>query len=152
MDQKQRLIERLDQAHAGMRAVVARMKPDQVIYPDWTIKQLLAHLAGWDDATIASLRAHTAGEIPAMPAALGIDYYNAQTVEERQSLDLQHIYAEWEKTRLILKEVVAAIPEDRMDKTFVYPWGGSGDVAGLLTIMADHEEEHAADMAKLIPQ
>jgi len=89
MDTKTRLIQQLDQSRQKMRAAQAAMKASAEIYPAWTIKELLAHITGWDDAIIASLCAHAEGREPAMPASRGVDAYNAETVSTRRAFPFQ---------------------------------------------------------------
>jgi hypothetical protein len=146
MDDRMQLIEQLDNARQMMHNIVDKIDPDLEIYEGWTIKDLLAHLTGWDDSTIASLEAHIAGDAPATPAARGIDYYNAQTVETRQSLDLEHVLREWEFTRERLKNLIIEMPRDKFEQTLVVAWGSTGTVRELVQIFAEHEEEHAVEI------
>lgn len=67
-EQKSRLIESLKAAHEAMETVVARIDPAQEVYASWTIKQVLAHIAGWDEAVNASLKAYLEGDESVIPA------------------------------------------------------------------------------------
>jgi len=144
--QKQALLQRLDEARAGLEALLPGIDPSKQIYPGWTISQLLAHMTGWDDANIASLRAHVGGRTPATPADRGIDAYNAQTVSTRQDLDLDHVAKEWRLTRQILRTVVEQMPEDKFQEPLVIPWGGKASVTELIEVFVEHEHEHTADV------
>ena len=119
MDDKLQLIEKLDRARETMRKVVDLVDPNLEIYAGWTIKQLLAHITGWDNSTIACLEAHIADDAPVTSAASGIDYYNSQTVETRQFLDLDHVMREWEVTRERLKELILRMPGDKYEQPLV---------------------------------
>ena len=133
-----------------MRAVVARVPQNQSIYPHWTIKEIIAHLAGWDDAVIASLKAHATGDVPDTPASRGINHYNAATVTERETLSYQHTFDEWEATREILKQTIRDLPNERLSEPLVYPWGPTGMVIELIQIFADHETEHANEISEIL--
>ena len=61
MDEKAKLIQQLDEARAKMRAVLEGIDTRVEIYPTWTIKEVLAHIAGWDDVSASSLRLHAGG-------------------------------------------------------------------------------------------
>jgi hypothetical protein len=148
--QKANLILMLDKARDSMHAVVARATYHQTIYPPWTIKEVIAHLTGWDDAVIASLKAHTAGDVPGTPANRGINHYNAATVTERESLSYQQTFDEWEATRKILKQTILDLPAEKLSVPLVYPWGPSGTVEKLIRIFADHETEHANEITKIL--
>lgn len=146
------LISQLDTAHTMIRDLVNQVASSETLYPGWTLKEFLAHLTGWDEATIGSLRAHLSGNEPGTPAYRGIDHYNAQSVEERVALDYKQVYAEWEMARKTLKEVVARVTEEKFNQKLLMPWAQTGTVKLLVEIMIHHAYEHAEDLHKLIGQ
>lgn len=152
MDERIRLPQQLDAAREAMRAVVANIDCLREVYPGWTIKHVLAHIAGWDDATVASLQAHINGEEPGAPAAMGIDHYNAQSVATREALTYDQVVREWEMAREQLKAIIRQMPEEKWREPFLFPWGRRGTVDLLVTIFADHELEHATEIQHLIAE
>jgi hypothetical protein len=120
------------------------------IYPLWTIREMLAHLSGWDDAVIAFLHSVLEGSEPATPAALGVDYYNDQTVATREGLDYDHIYREFIETRKVMLDLLRNLPDEKIREPYILPWGETGTVVDIVHIFAPHEEEHAEDVAKII--
>jgi hypothetical protein len=150
MDNRTRLIHDLRAARQEMRAAASQIDRDREIYPGWTIKHVLAHIAGWDDAIIASLRAHAGGEEPGTPATEGINFYNAQSVATRQELDYEHIAREWEVSRNELEEVLREMPAARFEETLLFPWGETGTIAYLVHIFEHHEREHAQEIRELL--
>jgi hypothetical protein len=150
MEERARLIQQLAQAREKMRAVLADVDTQMEIYPRWTIKHVLAHIAGWDDACIASLRAHVAGDEPGAPAARGIDFYNAQSVETREPLSYDQVVKEWELARGQLETIIHEMPPEKFKERLLFPWGPTGTIARLVAIFAEHEEEHAEEIRKLI--
>jgi hypothetical protein len=146
VDVRTHLIENLDKSRSLMLAVLAELDQQLEIYPHWTVKEFLAHLTGWDDATTTSLRAHALGNEPGTPAVEGIDVYNAQSVSTRETLDYDHIYKEWLAAREQLKSVILALPDEKFEQPLLFPWGRIGSVAQLVEIMYDHEEEHAEEV------
>ncbi len=133
-----------------MIAHLDEIEKNRKIYPLWTIREILAHIVGWDDAIIASLKAHIAGLEPGTPAARGLDAYNAETVSTREGLEYDHIYREYIHTRNTLIELVRSMPENKVTQDFVMPWGETSNLQVLLKIFIDHEFKHAADVRKLI--
>jgi hypothetical protein len=149
MDEKAKLIQQLDEARAKMRAVLEGIDTRVEIYPTWTIKEVLAHIAGWDDVSASSLRLHAGGHEPPTPAARGIDYYNAESVATRAALSYQQVVQEWELAREEFKAALLALSPEKLAEPFIFPWGPTGTVALLVRIFAEHEEEHAAEIAAL---
>jgi len=149
MEEKRRLIQQLDQARETMRAVLAEVDTQMEIYPNWTIKQVLAHITGWDEATCSSLRAHARGEEPAVPAALGIDLYNAQSVAACEALNYEQISEEWELAREDLKAAIEEMPDELFNEPLLLPWGQTGTIEQVVAIFADHEEEHTREIREM---
>ncbi len=143
MQKKTQLIQRFNQARDEVRALLPDIDVHMQIYPEWTIKEVLAHLAGWDDATILALEAFLAGNSQPVPASRGIDPYNAQTVAERSELNYTQIVREWELVREQLIPHLDRLTDQQLDATIISPWGPSMTVADLINIMIEHEEEHA---------
>jgi hypothetical protein len=150
MEERTRLIQQLAGARDKMRALLADVDTRSEIYPHWTIKQVLAHIAGWDDACVASLRAHAAGNEPGVPAARGINPYNAQSVETREPLSYDQVVKEWELARGQFETAINEMPPEKFGERFVFPWGPTGTIAELVAIFAEHEEEHAEEIRKLM--
>jgi len=143
---KEQLIAELDRARDEMRALLQELDTAQEVYPTWTVKELLAHMTGWDEDCIASLSAHMAGAAPEVPAANGFDPYNAANIHERQAMTLQQTIQEWEATREKFKKMILDVPEEKMHQPFVFPWGPSGALEQMVMVFAEHEREHAEEI------
>jgi hypothetical protein len=150
MTKSQRFIEQLQQARDKMQAVVDVIDVQMDIYPPWKIKQVLAHITGWDDAVIAALKAHAGGEEIAAVAVQGIDVYNAQTVASRQALSYERVVQEWTFAREQLKKVIKEMPTEKLEEEILFPWGGSGKISQIVNIFASHEAEHAQEIMDII--
>ncbi len=150
MDKRQALIERLEISRAQMIAHLEEIDRNRKIYPLWTIREIIAHLSGWDDATIAFIKALVSGGQPATPAARGMNVYNAETVATREGLNYDHIYREYIETRRVLLELIRAMPEEKVTQPFTLPWGGEGTLEDIVNIFGPHEEEHAEDVHKIM--
>ena len=146
LEEMQVLLQRLDAARAKVEELLPRVDATKQIYPGWTIRQMLAHMTGWDDATIASLRAHVASQPADTPADRGINEYNARTVSSRQDLDLDHVVKEWRMTRQVLHKLLEEMPEDKFHARLAVPWGPKASVTRLIDVFVEHEHEHAEDI------
>lgn len=155
MDEKEGLIADLEKSHALvgqlLRDVEEAHYQSRELYPTWTIKELLAHLAGWDDACIASLGAFAAGDVPATPASRGIDPYNESTVHEREALSLEQVIREWELSRADFIAAIHDLPDEKVREPFVLPWGSRGTLADMVHVFTHHDENHVVEIrAKLL--
>jgi len=150
LEAKKKLIRQLDEARAKLQAVLAGLDTQIEIYPPWKLKELLAHLSGWDEATIASLQTHIGGGEPLTPAARGIDFYNAESVDTREALNYEQVVNEWKVTRDQLKATILDIPPDKFEQPLVYAWGPSGSVSELVAVFVHHERAHAKEIQGLL--
>jgi DinB family protein len=152
MDERTRLLERLDHARQQMKDVIALADVDhnQRIYNPWRMKEVMDHIAGWDDAVIVALRSHLEEREPETPAARGIDFYNAETVSTREALPYELSLREFEASRLELKRIISAMPDARFAQPLTFPWGGRGTVTRIVEIFIEHEEEHAKEILSIL--
>jgi hypothetical protein len=150
MEEMERLIGRLDHARRTMQALLAEVNIDREIYPQWTIKEILAHIAGWDDVVTAALEAHASGQVPTALPVKGIDAYNRVLVQACEALTYDQVVKNWKLARSRLKASLSEIPAGKVEETMTYPWGSKGSVARAIAILADHEQEHAAEIRELV--
>ena len=64
MKSKEKLIGWLEESHQNIEKLVSQVDQNLEIYPGWTIREILAHFTGWDDAVIASLKSHCSWRSP----------------------------------------------------------------------------------------
>ena len=143
MKNQAELIEHFNQARETIRNLLPQIDVKMEIYPGWTIKEVLAHLCGWEDSTIQALQTFAAGQPPLMTAIRGIDYHNAQTVAERKELTFEQTVREWEWVREQLIIFVEQLTEKNLATIITAPWGNAISILQMLNVMLDHEEEHA---------
>lgn len=137
------LLEHFNQTRETVRKLLPGIDLHMEIYPGWTIKEVLAHLSGWDDSTVQALQTFAAGQPPLMTAMRGINYHNAQTVADRKELTFDQTVREWEWIREQLILIVQQMTEQELAAILIAPWGASVSVLELLSIMIEHEAEHA---------
>ena len=150
MSVKDELLTAYKNSRAKMMVHLNEIDKNRKIYPLWTIREIIAHLSGWDDAAISFLEAMLKGETPPTPAMRGIDVYNEETVSTREGLDYDHIVREYEQTREKLIALINQSSDDMLLKTAVLPWGGEGTFKVIAEDLVEHEIEHAEDVKKII--
>jgi hypothetical protein len=138
------LIERLNSTRKPLEEVIAQVPADKDIYKNWTIKQIMDHISGWDDVIIEALTTHAKGEPITPTVSRGIDAYNAETTTSRQTLSLELTRKEFQNTRLALIQALNNLPDEKFNQPLVFPWGETGTVAYLIEIFVEHEEFHCA--------
>jgi len=84
---KDRLIAELVETRRAILAAAGSLSPtrqDEVFLGHWSLKDLLAHLAGWDDANVEAIQALLEGRLPPFYEHRDRDWmsFNARLVAE----------------------------------------------------------------------
>ena len=146
-NQRELLIEQLENTRRHLTALVDQAPTDKQIYPNWTIKEYIDHISGWDDAIVEALEAHAKNEPIPQSVARGVNAYNAQTVSTRETLDLAHSRGEFTVGHERVIQTLRNLPDQKFDQPLIFPWGESGTVKDFINIFVEHDKEHAKDLA-----
>jgi hypothetical protein len=132
---KDDLIRTEDEAWAELREAVEGLSPDRAVedgyQPDWSVKDLLAHLACWMAEAAQALQQMRLGTYQRVE--LDEDEMNARFWEACRDLDLHDVWAQLHSARARLLEELDLLPEDRLDEHAIAWFRDSG---------ADHYREH----------
>jgi hypothetical protein len=145
-DNRAILLRHLNESHQTIEELLPAIDPSKEIYPGWTIKQILAHISGWDDACIDALRLHELDHSPSTPAIHSLDKYNEFSISSRKGLTYDQILKEWRGTRKILCEIIEGLTEEKFLEPVPVPWGKKTTVTRLADIFSHHDNEHAKDI------
>src|SRR5688572_12797025 len=152
MDKRTEIIKGMETSHIAMMAQLHEIDKNRKVYPLWTIREILAHLSGWDDAIVSYISALKSGEIPSVLAPRGLDVYNQETVATREGLSYDRIISEYVQTRARVIELVGSISEEMVTQESILPWGGHGSLLSIVDNFGGHEMEHVVDIEKLISE
>lgn len=145
------LLQKLEQSRITMEELLATVLLEREIYPGWTKKELVAHLTGWEEASLGSLQATFSGDPPSVPVAYrGPDYYNEQSVIERAELTYEQILREWQSTRQQVVEILRAMAPEQLMTTLIFPWGQEGRVIDEINSLLGHEQQHIHEIREII--
>lgn len=150
MDDGERLIEALGQARREMEQVVSAADRQVEICPGWTLKEVLAHISGWDAVGISTIRAHLAGKEPPPLEARGIDAYNAYVVAGCEALTFEGVVEDWKRSRGQLETALREAPPAKLTDQVHFPWGETGTIAWYVSILGEHEQEHAREIMEVV--
>jgi hypothetical protein len=144
------LIEEIDQIRLEMKDAVNRIDPGKIIYPGWTIKEVIGHITAWEIVIDKGLIAFLKGDPPYFLNEQDFDIFNAEAVNYRSDWSLEEILKEWADVRESLLNTIRKLKEDDLDVEMVLPWGSERTVAELIEIAGEHEAEHMEDVSKLL--
>jgi len=143
------LLSEIDQIRTEMGKVVQEVDKDLMIYPGWTIKEMISHITAWEIVIHKALQAYTAGDPPYFLREQDFDIFNEEAVDFRASWSLEQVLQEWKDIRKDLKKTIKKLKETDLDVEMVLPWGSERTVAELIEIIGEHEGEHMNDTNKV---
>lgn len=146
------IITRMEQSRARLNAVLNKIAPQMEIYPTWKVKQLMDHIAGWDELVYATLIGYLHGEKPSLKVKGGIDGYNAESISARSDISLEQSRQEYDAARQKVLQALREIPPEKMSQKFPAPWGGTCTVNSIVKIFVSHELEHARHIEAVLSQ
>ena len=149
MDEVERLIEQLSKGRTAMHRALSRVDTQTEICPGWTIKEVLAHISGWDAVGTSIVRANLTGEQPPPLEVKGIDAYNAYLVAGCETMTHQETVEDWRRARRQFVHALSETPPEKLRDRIQFPWGETGNIPRLVSILSEHEREHAQEIMEL---
>jgi uncharacterized damage-inducible protein DinB len=138
------LLAELDNSFAELKSTYAGLSDADmtvVMQGRWSVKDILAHIAGWHREMVPAFERLARGE-KAIPA--GVDYtdpdpWNARFVEARRAMGPEQVKAELEDSFVAFRQALLSVPEPRRR---------GSRTAGRITHEAgiDHHRHHAAQI------
>jgi hypothetical protein len=145
MSDKQTALRELDEGFEQLWQAVQGLDAEQMErrwYDGWGVKEIIAHVAGWERELGAALRRMARGE---RPTPEGVDYTKTDEWNEKFALEAapispQTVLANWRQYHMNFRRAVEALPDDRFGtKEDGSPTTASRIVAGS---GYDHYKEH----------
>lgn len=143
------LIARMEQARTNLNSALGKIAPQVEIYPSWKQKQVMDHIAGWDELVSETLRAYQRGETPSRNLK-SIDHYNAGSISARKDLTLEQSRQAYENARREVILILRSLPAEMLQQKYKAPWGGNCTVASVVKIFVSHEQEHAKQIEEIL--
>ena len=142
------LLAQLAAGRAGllgdMLSLEERAFSQRPVLGEWTVKDLLAHVAAWDRWDHQAMKAMVAGEEPDWTAVKDVDAANAGFFASWRDRSLVEVLAELQAARGEWVAWLESLPEEQFFRRRTpsgYNWSFSDDV---LPIQWKHDAEHAA--------
>ena len=109
----------------------------------WSLKDLLAHLAGWDFTNLAAAKDIQAGKLPEFYAHYDKDWktYNAGLVAKYKCDDFEQLLAVVRDSQRQLIEYLESLPAEAFDKNFGVRSGRNTKVTIARLLQAEWKDE-----------
>lgn len=128
-------------------------KQDEAFLGFWSIKDLLAHLIGWDHTNLEASQSILAGELPAFYSSHDRDWasYNAQLVAKYKKDDLEQLIASTKDSHRQLIALLEGMPAvDFFEDKGVRIGRYKVTIDRLMQVEGQDEEKHLAQVNAFI--
>ena len=150
MDSKETLIADLVAAREELLAAVDLVPTEErstrVVCGEWTIRDLLGHVAGWEGLWVESLRQLAAGRPPEFEQIESIEVKNQAFYHARRDQSWEEPWADLQTAREAMLEVLQGIDEEELGRSFVFLLGIEGTAYRWVRIFLEHDLEHAREL------
>ena len=146
---KTRAIEKLETERRRLEQNLAKLSQDDMIQPgvvgEWSVKDVLAHLASWERFFLDWYAADQRGETPHPPAPgltwkpKDLDILNQRIFVKHRNRPLSKILAEFRNIHKRFMATVQAIPEKDIVAKARFAWMGKSAMYHWLTAYASHD-------------
>jgi hypothetical protein len=143
------LITEIGQIRNDMIDVVDKIDIEKIIYPGWTVKEIIGHIIAWEIAIDKALIAYQKNDPPYFLHEQDFDIFNEEAVAYRASWTLEQVFQEWKEVRAALLKTIKKLKEEDLEVEMVLPWGSERTVAELIEIAGEHESEHMVDTERV---
>lgn len=112
----------LERAWTALRSLIESIPEDELtaagVVGDWSIKDVMGHVAFWDERAALTLRAATAGKPHDIPKGEGpnwVDEWNEREYRARKDKSFKDIRGEWITAHENARSALAEVPEGLLD-------------------------------------
>lgn len=108
------LLETVEESWRRLDAAVAELDEatlsEQGVVGEWSVKDLLGHIAAWEQRAVEHVERWRRGEPPAL-GGVSVDEFNAREAARRHSWTLEQVRADAAETRQRLRAALASITD-----------------------------------------
>jgi uncharacterized protein (TIGR03083 family) len=125
-----------------------KLRPNAV--EKWSIKDLLAHIASWDEEVLRVIQAFAMQPEPRFSYSISerSDFagWNSDQIELRKERTLEQVQIEFRNARRDLIQVVEGLTDQVLMRPKMTSWGKVRTGFELLAEMVQHDSEHTKDI------
>jgi uncharacterized damage-inducible protein DinB len=108
----------------------------------WTIKDVLGHIASWEEICLDPLRRYVDGGPFEVEVIEDYLILNEELAARKQDIPLDAILDELDAIRQELVATVSELSAEQWEQRVLFPWGDEGAVAEMFDELYQHELEH----------
>jgi hypothetical protein len=150
------ILERIETERRRLEENLATLSEEQMevagVVGAWSVKDLLAHLADWEQRFIGWYEAGLRDEVPEIPApGIGweeLDVLNQQIYERHRDRSLEEVRRDFQASYEQVLTTVQGMAEEELFAVGRYAWLGEGNLVGYVLANTAHHYRWAKDQIR----
>lgn len=124
---------------------------EKLVCGEWTLKDLVGHLADWEMVGVGGLQKLSIGQLPEYDEIItDFDLFNSRHAAIRKDQPWSKVWSDFESTRKQLLDLLARVTDDDLKRPFTASWGPTIHGYYLTVVWAVHEMEHSVDVRQAL--
>ncbi len=155
---KAELLAAIDESRAELESVLTKMPAEMLTRPgvngEWSVKDVLAHIAAWERLAADRIRAAQSGSEPEFPPIRddeAVDAFNAEVYARHKDTPLEAVWSEFHAAHADLMAQVEALDEATLKQKLPFAWAGNLTYEVLISANTHwHYPEHSEAIAAFL--
>jgi hypothetical protein len=147
------VLKKIKKEHANLVASIhgisAEVISTQPIMNDWTIKDMLGHVALWYRVALTFVNEYVERGVPRMMSVTGfsVDEFNERELKLRREWSLDFVINEFESAYQALLNAAEKLDDEQLNAQLAAPWEEGVTMERLIAVNSyEHEPEHTAQI------
>ena len=143
---KEEMLARLAESRQALHQAIENLSEEEMTQVQvegiWTIKDVLGHIASWEETCLEPLRRYADGGPFEVEVIEDYMAWNDEQVAHKRDIPLDTILDELATIRQGLVEAASRLSTEQWGQRVPFSWGGEGTMAKVLDVFYRHELEH----------
>jgi len=149
---KEEALARLAESRRVLHQAIEGLSEEEMTQPQvegvWTIKDVLGHIASWEETCLEPLRRYADGSPFEVQVIEDYMAWNDEQAARKRDVPLDAILDELATIRQGLVEAASRLSARQWKERVPFSWGGQGTIAEVLDVFYQHELEHVRSIQR----
>jgi uncharacterized damage-inducible protein DinB len=147
---KEEVLARLAKSRQALHQAIEGLSEEEMtqiqVEGVWTIKDILGHIASWEETCLEPLRCYADGGPFEVEVIKDYMAWNDEQAARKRDVPLDAILDELATIRQGLVEAASRLSTEQWEQIVPFSWGGEGTMAEVLDVFYRHELEHVCSI------
>jgi uncharacterized damage-inducible protein DinB len=149
---KEETLNRLAESRQALHQALEGLSEEEVtqiqVEGVWTIKDILGHIASWEETCLEPLRRYADGAPFEVEVIEDYLTWNDEQAACKWDVPLDAILDELTAIRQGMVEAASRLSAEQWEQRVPFSWGGEGTIAGVLDVFYRHELGHVRSIQR----